>query len=396
MKTSRFILISLFFISCIKNSNKNVSHKNSLFLLSIINSTTENYYWNLPAGFPIPVVPKENPMSNSKVELGRFLFYEKKLSGNQTQSCGSCHIQDLAFAEGFAKSQGSTGDFHPRNSQVLANSAYSTRLTWMNSNISTLEQQVRLPLFGTTPIELGLADIPFESRLKSDPKYIELFSKAFPKDFEPISEQNVRFALSSFMRSIISGNSKFDQFQNGNYQVLSASEIRGKDLFFSDITNCSKCHSGFNFSDSTTSQDSVQKYAIYHDNGHRSKSQYLSLKENETGLYELTQKDSDIGKFRTPSLRNIARSYPYMHDGFFGCDDQFKGVINKYNNECAENALSKVVEHYMSGGNNQSNKDSQLIRSFSLTPTQKQDLIQFLFTLTDEEMLSNPSFSNPH
>jgi cytochrome c peroxidase len=79
MKTSRFILISLFFISCIKNSNKNDSHKNSLFLLSIINSTTENYYWNLPAGFPIPVVPKENPMSNSKVELGRFLFYEKKL-----------------------------------------------------------------------------------------------------------------------------------------------------------------------------------------------------------------------------------------------------------------------------------------------------------------------------
>lgn len=378
------------------NGKKSKSSNDIIMLLGLVSSPEESYQWNLPQGFPYPLVPKENPMSSAKVDLGRFLFYEKKLSGSENQSCGSCHIQELAFSEDKARSIGSTGELHPRNSQPLANSAYYTRLTWMNTNIFTLESQARLPLFGTTPIELGLADIPFESRLRDNSQYKNLFKRAFPKDSDPFTEQNIRFSLSSFIRSIISGNSAFDRYQNGDTKALTPSQIRGKDLFFSNTTNCSKCHSGFNFSDSTTATSNIQKYANYHDNAHRSTSDYLKLKETETGLYELTKNPNDIGKFRTPSLRNIARTYPYMHDGFFDCDSQWKGSNGKYSRECAENALGKIIDHYSSGGFSNSNKDNKLIRKFGLTSEEKGDLIQFLFSLTDEEMIQNPSFSNPN
>ena len=115
-----------------------------------------SYDWRLPPGFPKPVVPADNPMSEAKFELGRYLFYDVRLSGNGTQSCASCHTQKLAFTDGKVVAVGSTGDKHPRNSQSLANAAYNATLTWANPLLTTLEQQIHIPMFGEFPVEMGI------------------------------------------------------------------------------------------------------------------------------------------------------------------------------------------------------------------------------------------------
>ena len=379
------------------NHDKNSNSSNKILLLSLLSlEKSVNFNWNLPVGFPVPKVPSTNPMSESKVELGKFLFYDKRLSGNFTQSCATCHLQSLAFSDGGTVGIGSTGISHPRNSQGLTNTAYMSRLTWMNSNLKTLEQQVRLPLFGTTPVELGLGETDYIERIKADSKYLDLFNKAFGGGIENINEQNIRYSLSSFVRILISGNSPYDKYffqnQEGN---LSESQKNGLFLFNSKITNCSKCHTDFNFSDSTSFEGSNIDIGKYHDNGIKSTLDYNNLPLNERGLFELTEKSGDIGKFRTPSLRNIALTYPYMHDGSIHCDLSLRPAIGIYSEACARDALGKVINHYMSGGKNPSNKETNLIKPFSLTANEKEDLINFLLSLTDLEFITNQKISNP-
>jgi len=391
-----FVIYISTFVSC--NHEKPSDENLKLGLLSLIStdSNIEAYDWNLPTGFPVPVVPNSNPMSQAKVELGRFLFYDTKLSGNQTQSCASCHLQSLGFTDGNTVGIGSTGALHPRNPQALSNMAYLSRYTWMNSNLRTLEQQARLPLFGTTPVELGLDDTEYLNRIKRDTRYLPLFQKAFRNSLEAISEQNIRFAISSFQRSLISGNSSYDKYYyQGNSTAMTSSMLSGMNIFNGEVAKCSKCHTGFNFTDSTTSIDSRSNNAVYHDNGNKSTTEYNSLELDKRGLVELTEKPTDTGKFRTPSLRNIALTYPYMHDGSFHCDLNLRPNSKTYSEACAINALEKVIDHYMSGGKTPSNKNTNLIRPFSLTNIEKQDLINFLLSLTDQEFISNPKFSNP-
>ncbi|MCE9500658.1 MAG: di-heme enzyme, partial [Leptospira sp.] len=133
------------------NFFKNKKDKNKEILMGLLVLSQSGYQWDLPAGFPTPNVPAGNPMSNDKVLLGRFLFYEKKLSQNQTQSCSSCHSQEFAFTDQKQFGIGSTGEVHPRNAQNLANVAYNNRLTWSNNNMTSLEIQARGPMFGITP-----------------------------------------------------------------------------------------------------------------------------------------------------------------------------------------------------------------------------------------------------
>ncbi len=362
----------------------------------LVNSGT-GYKWSLPAGFPTPVVPSENPMSQEKVDLGRFLFYDKKLSGNEQQACGSCHLQRLAFTDGRAVGVGSTGESHPRNSQGLANVAYFTKLTWNNPNMNTLEVQSRAPLFGTTPIELGLTNDDYLQKLKSDSRYKQLFEKAFGAGDDKFTEQNVRFAIASFQRTMISGNSPFDKYAYQNQKTaLTASQIRGMNIFNGEIAECFHCHGGVMFADSIQHTNTSTQEIFYHDNANKSTTEYQALSDNQKGLYELTLKSSDIGKFRAPSLRNIALTYPYMHDGSFDCSPANKPADRtQYSDACATEALGKVIDHYMSGGKNPSNKDTTFIRPFSLTSQEKTDLINFLKSLTDETFLTNTSLSNP-
>jgi cytochrome c peroxidase len=391
----RILLLLVIFLNC-KNNTKDLSKQNTALNVLIFNrlnvSNSSSYNWNLPLGFPTPIVPAENPMSNEKVELGRFLFHDRKLSQNQTQSCSSCHLQSLAFTDGKTVGIGSTGQAHPRNSQNLANVVYASRLTWANNKLLTLEQQARVPMFGDNPIELGLTNNDYINRLSSDSNYRELFSKAFGGGTEMINEQNIRFAISSFQRSLISGRSRVDRYTNyGERNALTASEIRGLEIFNGETAECFHCHGGFNFADSVNHSGLRNETVLYHNNGIKSQAEYAVLNANQRGLYEVTGLQSDEGKFKAPSLRNIALTFPYMHDGSFTCTTASPTNIEA----CSTEALTKVVEHYMSGGKPHPNKDSSLIRPFSLSAGEKTDLVNFLKALTDTEFITNTKFSNP-
>lgn len=394
----------LFYFASCKNENKD----NNLFLaLFLLSNSGNQYQWNLPPGFPIPNVPTENPMSQAKVNLGRFLFYDKNLSSNQMQSCSSCHRQSLAFSDGRTVGIGSTGELHPRNPQHLSNVAYHPALTWNNPLMKNLEIQARTPLFGENPIELGLSNDSYLERFRSNSSYRELFFKAYGGGMENINEQNIRFALASFQRTLISGNSSYDKYVYQNQaNAMSASAIRGMEIFNGETAECFHCHGGFNFTDTTSHTGIKNPEIIFNDNGNKSLSNcqnpptgfscptpYSSLSDNKKGLFELSGRSSDIGKFRAPSLRNIALTFPYMHDGSFQCDNP--PTAGTYSETCARNALGKVIDHYMRGGLSPSNKDTTLIRGFTLTAQEKTDLIEFLLSLTDQEFISNSDFSKP-
>lgn len=387
-----FSLASCNLINTLIGNEKESGLNSTEVLLSLaVLTSNSGYQWNLPPGFPVPNVPEENPMSYEKVELGRHLFYDKRLSGNETQSCASCHIQEIAFSDAKTVGVGSTGESHPRNSQQLVNVAYHPRLTWANPSFETLEKQMRVPLFGNAPIELGLQSDDYLNKFQNDSQYVELFGKAYGGGIENINEENLRFAIASFQRTLISGNSPYDKYINGDKSAMSASAVRGMKLFNGETAECFHCHGGFNFTDTSFHSQTVFEEIFYHNNGLHSEEYYANLNDNQKGLYEITKQKSDEGKFRAPSLRNVGLTFPYMHDGSIDCSDS-----NKDNKEaCAREALGKVLDHYMSGGQNHPNKDTTLIREFSFTPQEKEDLIEFLMNLTDEEFITNPDFSNP-
>ena len=173
--------------------------------------------WNLPEGFPRPAVPSDNPMSNAKVELGRFLFYDKRISFNGKESCGSCHRQELAFTDGRAHAEGTTGQLHPRSSMSLANVGYVAYLTWANPALISLEEQALTPMLGEEPVELGLKghEQEFIRAIGSDEVYRRLFPVAFPGETDPYTLHNVTKAIASFERTIISVRSPYDRYRWG-------------------------------------------------------------------------------------------------------------------------------------------------------------------------------------
>ena len=169
-----------------------------------------DFDWNLPKGFPAPPVPAANPMSAAKVELGRYLFYEKRMSVNGKQSCGTCHRQELAFTDGRARAEGTTGQLHPRSSMSLVNVAYVPFLTWANPGLTLLEDQALVPMLGEEPVELGLKghEREFLEVLQSEPAYQPLFAKAFPGETNPYTLRNVTKAIAAFERTIVSMRSR--------------------------------------------------------------------------------------------------------------------------------------------------------------------------------------------
>lgn len=344
----------------------------------------------LPPGFPRPSIPVDNPLTAAKAELGRFLFYDKRLSGNQTQSCASCHEQARAFTDGRARGLGSTGQLHPRGPMSLANVAYFEALTWANPLVLTLEDQALLPLFGETPVELGLAGREEEllQRLRTDPQYPQRFAAAFPEDPAPIRLGNLTKALASFERTLISGRSPYDRYvYDKDPGALSEPARRGMDLFFGEKFECFHCHGGYAFMDSTFDEKSSFREANFHNTGLYSLDARGSYPEGNQGLFELSGKERDRGRFRAPSLRNIAVTAPYMHDGSVA-------------------TLEEALAHYARGGRKiesgpgagdgslNPNK-SLFIRRFEMSETEKQDVIEFLRALTDEEFLKDPRFSDP-
>ncbi|HEY8378759.1 MAG TPA: cytochrome c peroxidase, partial [Nannocystis sp.] len=241
----------------------------ALGLLVACHEPPDGYPWPLGEGLPVPLVPDDNPMTPEKVELGRHLFYDTRLSANETQSCASCHRQELAFTDGEVVSTGSTGERTRRNSMSLANVAYSTTYTWANPTLTTLEQQVLNPLFGTEPVELGMRgkeDLLLE-RLRAEPVYQQLFPAAFPDDDDPFTLANVVRAIASFERRLLSGSSPHDRYLAGDPDAISESAKRGARLFASEKLECFHCHAGFNFQDSVAYEGLLPRPGIFHNTG---------------------------------------------------------------------------------------------------------------------------------
>jgi cytochrome c peroxidase len=200
-----------------------------------------SYDWHLPKGFPTPLVPTDNPVAEPKVRLGRYLFYDARLSLNGKQSCSTCHRQELAFTDGRPTSQGATGQNHPRNAMSLVNVAYSAAFGWGGDPaLHSLEQQALVPMLSEHPVELGMRsheDLILNG-LRSEPVYPEMFARAFPECAAKgncFTVVNVARALATFVRTIISARSPYDRFHaGGDPDAISESAKRGETVFFSD------------------------------------------------------------------------------------------------------------------------------------------------------------------
>jgi cytochrome c peroxidase len=347
------------------------------------------YAWNLPKGFPKPYVPADNPMTPEKVELGRYLFYDTRMSVNGKASCATCHKQELAFTDGLAVSQGATGQLHSRGAMSLVNVAYSGALTWSNPRMKSLEEQALVPMFGDHPVELGLkSGDGLPPMLRADARYRTLFKRAYPDGADRFTIENAVKAIACFERSIISARSPYDRYHyGGDDSAVSDSAKRGEVLYFNQHLSCFRCHGGFNFSDATVSELNASRELSFHNTGLYHLAGLLSYPAPNVGTYEYTKAAADVGKFKAPTLRNIALTAPYMHDGSI---PTLEGVLDHYA------AGGRTIESgpHAGIGHDNPNKDP-LIGGFALSRQDRADLIAFLASLTDEEVRHDPRFANP-
>jgi len=345
--------------------------------------------WELPFGFPPVSVPDDNPMTVEKVELGRHLFYDTRLSLDGTFSCASCHGQELAFTDGKGRGVGVTGDVHPRGAMSLANVAYASTLNWANPLEKTLEHQALTPMFGEDPIELGLAgrEHLLIASFEEDHDAFVRFERAFPDEARSVSIRTITQGLASFQRTMISGNSPYDRYLRGDRTALSESARRGSDLFFSEELECFHCHGGFNFSASIAHEGLVFSENAFHSNGLYNIAGAGDYPESNQGLFAFTNRPEDRGRFKAPTLRNIAVTAPYMHDGSL---ETLDAVIDHYA------AGGRLIEDgpYAGDGRLHPNK-SAFINGFELNAQERVDLKSFLESLTDEQFLRDPKFSEP-
>jgi cytochrome c peroxidase len=333
------------------------------------------YEWHLPPGFPRPAVPADNPMSSAKVELGRRLFHETRLSSNGRYACASCHRPELAFTDGRAHAQGATGDSVKHAAMSLANVAYSPALTWNDARVRSLESQMRRPLFNEHPLEMGLKSggRAAVAALSADTVYRDLFAAAFPDDATPISMDHIIKAVAAFERSLISGRSPFDRYVfDDDATALTVAQKRGMALFFSARVGCAQCHSGINFSGPLIYEGHDKDSAGFANTGLYDVDGRGAYPAGDRGLIEVTHQPGDMGRFRVPTLRNIALTAPYMHDG---------SLAN----------LEAVIDHYARGGQRNPRRDPRL-RPLFLTPQERADLVAFLQSLTDRDFVDDPRF----
>jgi cytochrome c peroxidase len=325
------LLLSILYLSCTKEPAEQALNPN---LMAI------------PKGFPQMPFPDDNSFSKKRWQLGKKLFYDTKLSSDGTVSCASCHKAHLAFADDRAFSPGVHNRPGVRNAPSLANIGYHPYFL-REGSVPTLEMQAAVPVQEANEFDHNIVSLT--QLLQDDESYRTLAQEAYQRDLNPFTFTR---ALATFQRSLISGSSSFDQyFYQDKTHALSESEKRGMTLFFSAKTNCSTCHQGFNFTNYAFKNNGLAEQ--YADEGRR----------RATGLA------SDEALFKTPSLRNVEVTAPYMHNG-------------------ALTTLQEVIQHYNTGGKNHPNK-STLIRPLNLNKTEQQDLLAFLRSLTDYSFISN-------
>lgn len=304
-----------------------------------------------PKGFSEIEFPEDNGFSESRWTLGKKLFYDPVMSVDSTISCASCHNVDLAFSDNLALSLGVEERLGTRNTPSLANVAYHPYFT-REGGVPSLEMQILVPIQEHNELDFNI--VLLAERLNMDSTYIAMSMDAYNRAPDAFV---ITRALACFERSLLSGYSRFDHYENYNdTDALSTAEQRGMQLFFSERTHCSQCHGGFNFTN----------YA-FENNG-------LYEEYTDVGRFRFTGEDTDIARFKVPSLRNIELTAPYMHDGSLP-------------------TLEAVVEHYNTGGKNHPQKNS-MVNPLNLSQKEKSDLIAFLKSLTDESFVKNPIFKN--
>jgi cytochrome c peroxidase len=334
-------------------------------------------------------------MSPAKVELGHYLFYDLRMSVNGEGSCSTCHMQKYGFTNQLPAAIGVTGQLHPRRVMPLANVAWFAVFNWANPTVTQLEDQSITPLFNRHPVELGLLeqDDKFLKVIETDPVYTKLFPLAFLDDRGPYTFVHIRKALAAFERTLISGNSPYDHYRyRHESNAISDSAKRGEDIFFHQPYACARCHGGFTFGGITIYQANPSSDGGAHglefvSNGLYNLPGKFSYPADNLGLYEFTHNPADVGKFRPPSLRNVAVRAPYMHDGSIRTLDD---VLDSY----AHGGRTIPSGPNAGDGSKNPNK-SQFVPGFALSPQQRADLKAFLESLTDQEFLHNPQFANP-
>ncbi|MCE2594350.1 di-heme enzyme [Motilimonas cestriensis] len=316
-------------------------------------------------------------------ELGRHLFYDKRLSANNNLACSDCHQQAYAFADSRRLSFNTHGKAGRRNSLALFNLASYDSFTWANPLQTDLSFQALIPLFSDDPVEMAAPEIDLlaQNLTLSQYDYAPLFDAAFG-DAE-ISLTRITAALAAFQMTLQSYNSPYDQYLAGNKQALSNEAIAGMALFESERLGCRRCHGGINFNQTIDAQGRVQRNTFHNTGLYYSDTGYP---ESDLGLYEVSFAEADNGKFRAPSLRNLTLTAPYMHDGSMAY-------------------LAQVIDHYSRGGSlnlqgvqgdgKLNPNKSELIVGFALTELEKNQLIAFLASLTDYELIQTPDFSAP-
>lgn len=320
----------------------------TLVFLSIMSCKKETqqidsgYPLAIPKGFPKPAIPENNQPTADRIELGRRLFFDPILSRDSTISCSSCHFTDKKFTDGLAISIGIENRIGIRNAPSLLNVAYLPTMFW-DGGVPNLEQQVLAPIESHFEMDFNLPDVV--TRLNNIEEYKTLSLKAY--DQLP-SIFSVTRAIACFERTLYTGISKYDEYTYYNDKnALSAAEIRGMELFFGEKGDCFHCHGTFLFTDNSFQNNGIYDYYA------------------DSGRARITLNQDDVGLFKVPTLRNVEKTAPYMHDGSIA-------------------TLEEVVEHYNSGGKSHPNKSS-ILRQLHLSTQEKQDLVAFLKALTDEK-----------
>lgn len=304
----------------------------------------------VPKGFPEPDFPVDNQFTIERWQLGKRLFFDPILSSDQTISCASCHKPELSFSDEKQLSFGIEERIGTRNAPTLANVAYHPYYT-REGGVPTLEMQILVPIQEHAEFDFNILLIA--ERLLHDSSYVQQSLVAFNRIPDPFV---ITRAIATFERTLISGESRYDQYIHGDHPALSVAEKNGMNLFFSERLSCATCHSGFNFTNYSFQNNGL--YAEYTD----------------PGRFRLTNNEADRALFKVPTLRNVEVTAPYMHDGSLS-------------------SLKDVIEHYNQGGTNHPHK-SNLVKPLNLSEQEKEDVVAFLKSLTDAHFITNPKFKN--
>ena len=299
-------------------------------------------------------IPENNPMNEGKVTLGKLLYFDGRLSKDDTISCATCHNPFHGFTDPAAFSAGVGGALGGRNSPTVLNRLFSAEQFW-DGRAADLEEQAKGPLLNPVEMKMPSHGVVVEV-VKAIPGYAPLFAAAFGD--AKIDIDRIAKAIAAYERTVVTGNSAYDRYQGGDKDALSASAIRGLEIF-NGKGNCATCHASFNFSDENYRNIGVG----------------MDAENPDLGRYEVTKNEADKGAFKTPTLRNVALTAPYMHDG-------------------SETSLLAVVEFYDKGGiaNPQLSSD---IKPLNLTSKEKYDLVEFMHALTGEVMNADPPEALP-